>query len=59
MATEKTLRELHHELMINALFDDLNINYSRKIVAVEMMANEFGWDCLASRASLGENIQTA
>ena len=49
MTTEITLRELHHELMIKALFDT---NYSRKIVAVEMMANEFGWDCLANRAAL-------
>lgn len=42
-STTKTLLEHHYNLRIASLADNPRINYARRLVIVEMMANEHGW----------------
>lgn len=53
----KTLRELHLELRLEALKNDLDNGYARKMVAIELIAAQFGWDALTSRSGVEYQIQ--
>lgn len=60
--SEKTLLEHHYTLRIEALKDDPRVNYAKRIVAVELMAAEYGWKHLCSIESINckvENIYNA
>jgi hypothetical protein len=42
----------HSKFMIGALSDDLNVNYSKRIVMVELMALEHGWRHLVTEEQI-------
>jgi hypothetical protein len=59
---KKTLLEHHYELRIESLRDDSNINYAKRLVAVERLATEHGWKHLCERECIDiklQNIYTA
>ena len=50
--TNKTLLEYHYELRIESLRDDPRVNYAKRLVAIEMLANMLGWKHTCSREEM-------
>lgn len=49
---KKTLLEHHYELRIESLKDDPNVNYGKRLVIIEMLANEFSWKHMIEREAI-------
>jgi hypothetical protein len=54
---KKTLLEYHCELRIEALRDDPRVDYPKRLVAVELLAQEHGWKHLCERKCIDVKMQ--
>ncbi len=53
----KPLLVHHYELRIEALQDDPRVNYAKRIVAVERLARERGWQYVCDREFIAIHMQ--
>jgi hypothetical protein len=51
----KTLLEHYYNVKIEALSNDLDNGYAKKLVTIEMMANEVGWKYLCDKTYISKH----
>jgi hypothetical protein len=52
----KTLLEYHYETRIEALSNDLDNGYAKRMVIIEMLANQYGWKHLCEAELINKHI---